>query len=764
MPAFASALDAALHYSSILGWHVFPCRANKTPLTVNGHIDATTDKDQIVAWWRKWPTAQVGVACGASGLCVIDLDYDSGRKLDGPSFFARLEAEHGPNWCDLAASTPRGGRHLIYSMPSPPVGNRANAIPASGIDVRADGGYIVAPSPASPGREWNLGEDWIDEPIETLTTPPEWIDREILGVRRNGTVRTNGVAGKAASVVLLDAQVDIIRSALTMIDPEPRETWIRMAMALKSTGAGQPAFDLWDEYSRRCPVKYDSKVQRQQWDSLKEFFLDGREVTLGSLFHAAREAGWDGIDVEMPNLLAPPQHTGINFDGGGFKAPTVAEQLLADEAPEAPPAKPEVFPAAIMDGDGLLLDVARDIMEIAVFPHPAHAIGAAIALLGTIIGRRVQTDTSLRSNLYVLNVAPTGCGKDSSLRYPHQALTLACEMGMVGPGEWKSDSGLRNSLVAEPSHLAAIDEFGLYLRSSTEKGAAPHLRGIIPTLLQAFSSAGGILPPSAYADQKLNPPRPVIEPNLCVLGATTPATLFDGLTTRNVDDGLLGRTLVFVAGNDVPKRRKRVRVQPSPAIIDRLKALSKATKIDGSIAGMASNARTLPFSAKAEAYLDAVEDVEQGHRDDPGPFAPLWLRLAEHVRKLALVRQVTDDPTSEEIGEPAVHWGHLVVDWCIRRFECEVGARLADNEVERDTKRVLEIIRAGCESGGKAGGVGVQHFNASMLTRKTQWLRRHDRKEILASLVESGQVVATQVEVTRAGRGKTVQTTYRLGR
>lgn len=57
------------------GWYVFPCRPRtKEPAVKGGFKAATIDEAQIRAWWQRWPDANVGVATGASGLCVLDVD------------------------------------------------------------------------------------------------------------------------------------------------------------------------------------------------------------------------------------------------------------------------------------------------------------------------------------------------------------------------------------------------------------------------------------------------------------------------------------------------------------------------------------------------------------------------------------------------------------------------------------------------------------------------------------------------------------------
>jgi hypothetical protein len=92
--------NAALAYAR-RGVPVFPCEPGaKRPLTRNGHWDATTDPHAIGRWWKRWPSANVGVPTGEkSGVVVLDVDVDDG----GPESLARLERAGAP--------VPRTGRH-----------------------------------------------------------------------------------------------------------------------------------------------------------------------------------------------------------------------------------------------------------------------------------------------------------------------------------------------------------------------------------------------------------------------------------------------------------------------------------------------------------------------------------------------------------------------------------------------------------------------------------------------------------------------------
>lgn len=296
-------LEHALACASI-GWRVFPCHSvtaagctcgdsgcnspGKHPLTGDGFKSATTDPATIRAWWGMWDWANIAVATG-QGLVVLDID-DVTRQDAWPHELRALLSANTP----IARTGRAGGdgRH-IFCRSQADIGSRAGIWP--GVDVRGAGGYvIVAPSAHVSGNFY----EWVQDPsFELVELPDELVP--FLESRRNE-------AAKEAPgwLRLSSEQVDEIRSALRVLSSEPREQWLRMCLALRSTGAGEQAFQLWDEWSRTCPEKYDPDVQRATWNSVQEGLPDGSEVTIRTLFGAARAAGWD--DKPQPYDPAAP--------------------------------------------------------------------------------------------------------------------------------------------------------------------------------------------------------------------------------------------------------------------------------------------------------------------------------------------------------------------------------------------------------------------------------------------------------------------------
>lgn len=129
-----SLLDSALAYAR-KGRKVFPLKPrDKTPLA-GGHgvLDATTDEAQITQWWTTNPAANIGLATGvANGIIVVDEDPRNGGSAD--------------DFPDTLVVSTGGGRHFYYSI------DRAirGTVIRPGIDLKADGGYVVAPPSIHP--------------------------------------------------------------------------------------------------------------------------------------------------------------------------------------------------------------------------------------------------------------------------------------------------------------------------------------------------------------------------------------------------------------------------------------------------------------------------------------------------------------------------------------------------------------------------------------------------------------------------------------
>jgi hypothetical protein len=141
---------------------------------------------EVARWFRRWPDANVAVVTGAvSGLVVLDVDVRHG----GADSLAQLEARYGPLPRTVEAITGGGGRHLYFAHPGGVLHNKVGIRP--GLDLRGDGGYVVAPPslhPSGTRYQWKPG----CSPADLSPAPmPGWLLREAAGRDgRTGRSRT----------------------------------------------------------------------------------------------------------------------------------------------------------------------------------------------------------------------------------------------------------------------------------------------------------------------------------------------------------------------------------------------------------------------------------------------------------------------------------------------------------------------------------------------------------------------------------------------
>lgn len=179
-------LDAALRLAS-LDMAVFPLvEREKLPAVSGGFKVATTDLEQIREAWEHRPNLNIGVATGtvSGGLVVIDLDVDETKDEDGVATLRAWEREHGELPETATVKTGRGGMHLYYRCDQP-VGCSVNA--EMGVDVRGDGGYVVAPPSVHPnGNRYEFEEYLDDVPIARADSNVYAFIRAVQGERQRG--------------------------------------------------------------------------------------------------------------------------------------------------------------------------------------------------------------------------------------------------------------------------------------------------------------------------------------------------------------------------------------------------------------------------------------------------------------------------------------------------------------------------------------------------------------------------------------------------
>jgi putative DNA primase/helicase len=154
-------VEVAISYSKA-GFSVIPIQPyEKTPLIRwESYQKSHAAADEMISWWNKWPDANLGIVTGAvSRLIVIDLDTPEAKdKLK--------EIAPGFDFTMVPRSRTGKGGQLFFRHPGGTVPNRVGVIP--GLDVRGDGGYVVAPTSIHPNGKQYRWEVPIDGDLPAL--------------------------------------------------------------------------------------------------------------------------------------------------------------------------------------------------------------------------------------------------------------------------------------------------------------------------------------------------------------------------------------------------------------------------------------------------------------------------------------------------------------------------------------------------------------------------------------------------------------------
>lgn len=237
-------LTAALDYLE-QGYSVIPVGRDKKPLIKWQEFQKRCPTaNEIQDWFTKWPDANVGIVTGKiSGLVVVDVD------TEGP-----VSVELPPT---RSVCTSRGCHHYYrYPDGNEELKNQAGVV--THVDIRGDGGYVIAPpSIHSSGKQYA----WID-PDQPLADLPVWVTQpaQVIAATDEGVVpegKRNDAAARQAGKIF------------RALNPEDWE------------GTGWPELQKWNQEKCRPPL--DEGELRSVWDSIaKRAVSDDQKDRSGS--------------------------------------------------------------------------------------------------------------------------------------------------------------------------------------------------------------------------------------------------------------------------------------------------------------------------------------------------------------------------------------------------------------------------------------------------------------------------------------------------
>jgi len=750
-------LEAALKYAE-LGWRVLPCRPKqKIPATPHGVKDATTNLEQIKAWWAQNPQFNVAIACGKeSGVYVVDVDVTEAGDVNG--YDSLEEFDELPE--TVRQDTPRGGFHAFYRTDDPPK-NKNSFRP--GIDIRGDGYYVVAcPSIHPNGGRYVWAPDQGPGQIEIAEFPDfmrpaekaPWVAPPISQSPR---LDPTGVRDDV-KMQIAEAYIQHCEPAFQGQGGHDKLFWAAQCMVNGIGLSDSQAFDILSrQYNPFCTPPWNLQEKKDYRDFVRKI-TEARKHPPSDLPYL-----WILNDPEYAHLRGEvPQEV---RDGA-------AEMLAAHrESQQQILAGRSVFPARLvtpledinqndlMRPPGLVGEICDWINSTALCRQPFLTLGCALAFCGSLFGRKVTEKTGARTNLYCMGVGDSSSGKNWP---PGQIRKLCLQAGaldLLGGETVASDAGIEERIHRFPATLFLWDEIGFLLRS-LKANRDTHKTGVVPLLMRLYSSSGSTFTGREYADAEKQ--RRIIQPCCCIYGSSTPDRFLEGISESELSDGWLSRCLVFrVEDNQPPKSRDRCNDPPPKEVCElvskwfRRRIKPKNEDLDSyAVVHGGANSATLqpptqlfvPSTDEAERLLISLDNTarEIGAKDKRSKY--LWLKAEENARKVALIIAAGLNYEHPEITWQVAEYACNLISLLIWQFMHTIAPEMVVCSVDAEKRKIARIVEEH----------GINGCRQREITRRTQHLNQKARNGYIADMLDADILVSEPGPKRKHGRPPTI--------
>lgn len=714
------------------GYSIFPCNPDKSPAIAQGFLRATNDIDIVSKQFYK-DDLLIGLPTGIINRLLV-IDFDLNKLIPGTNdidtrsvdeLIDHVKENHGDLPDTFSVETPSGGRHLYYLLPEG-VEIRSGSrfidkfLP---IDIRCEGGYVVAPD----GVSYTLYDDVDELDIENLQERcaplPQWVIES-----RNKSPEVEIVEYQEEN--LPQSEVLEIRSALAFLDSDDYVTWYQVGMALKSTGSPS-AKGLYHDWSAKSD-KYDPAQCEKKWREVTP-----RDITIASLFHIAKGKGWfttyQNTPVPLPNTLEQPPIEEIDFE-----ALKKIQQKYENKK----------FPKHLLRPRGLVGELIDYILEKSMYRQPVLALSSTLCAVGTLGGRKYRTEDDARTNIYCLNVAGASAGKETARKYIKEIFEACGCSNLCGTPKVSSDAAIETTMFENPAQMMPIDEIGRFLEAATSPKAPTFLTKILDVWMELYSQADQTYTCKAYAD-KDREKKKIDQPNLCILGTTVPKNLYEkGLSFDSATDGFLSRMMIFESYDKIlRKNRKRNKLKKPPVeITDQVKALLKKPinmQPQGDLDHMSPSPQIVYKTEEAYDLLDEFDEYLYNLKvelDDNDQIYEMFGRTSQFAEQIALIVAIgmnIDDPM---IDAYCMKYGIELALYLSEHMQYIIENFIARNETEHELKKTLKIIR------------DVGSISHEELSKKMQHLKSYEANDILSKLAAQNRITQQPVGVGENSR------------
>jgi hypothetical protein len=437
----------------------------------------------------------------------------------------------------------------------------------------------------------------------------------------------------------------------------------------------------------------------KQWNASCPSPMDESEVE--AVVTSASKSGTPREDKEAS--IPVVDTVGIDLSGIMNQAWGTKAQEKADEENDSD----EDFCRAMVPDSGLLRDVFEFYLDQAYRPSNVMGLSVATSLCQTIFGRRIRTQTDMRTNDYNLVLAPTGSGKEACESTITKILLAADPSGSHQiPPDVQSGNGLIRAIAMNPCGIWVCDEFGKIMQAVLDKKGNHFIKSIGNHLLKIYSKSNGIYGGSAHASEVKNR---IIEPHLVILGLSTACTVFSSFSSDHVNDGLLGR-ISFWPVQERPEPKEDMEItEPSEQLVQRVRAWIEFAP-GGNLGSQYPKPETIRMSDDACArWKQHRNAIDECMRSEAESRSAIWTRVGARSMKLALVHRAARlevEPKAcqwdfVQIEIQDINWGIKLSNW-LARIACDL---VRENTVDTNTAKAKAILVAATANGPVSASV-----------------------------------------------------------
>ncbi|MEE9355418.1 MAG: DUF3987 domain-containing protein [Methylococcaceae bacterium] len=344
----------------------------------------------------------------------------------------------------------------------------------------------------------------------------------------------------------------------------------------------------------------------------------------------------------------------------------------------------------LLNPPGVLGVISEWVNQTAVSPQPKLSNNAALVVVAALIGQLHQTEQGSSPNLFLVDIARTGAGKE----HPRRAvMTLLFELGLpelICGGEISSGQAIIANAQECPVKIYVIDEFGQCLQRWTARNSSPHQRLIYQTFLRLHSSGQTELEGSVYADSSKNQSN-VSRPCVNIYGSTTSAELARALSATDCENGFLNRLLLTQAAQDIPDRSRRKENALMPGIP---KAVTEwYERLRRSITDP-SKPKTVKCDEDAHELLQYFLDdtIRIQNAESEHGLENLIARAPEHCERIALICAVSRNESNPRINIEDASYAINFVKGCVKSMLEFYKENVFESNHQRNMQRILTIL------------------------------------------------------------------------